>query len=142
MYVKTTTTTSTTITSTNHTNRNQLRFSTINAVCNLSPFVPVYSLSPAPVGVYRCAAARHFAARHGRAEGLTFDHEMTGHSFDLNLTALSAGADDTWPNTTMVRSQPPPPPSDCGKRGVTESSLFPAVKLSPDCSYALPSFGV
>ncbi|CAN0396055.1 unnamed protein product, partial [Ectocarpus sp. 12 AP-2014] len=27
----------------------------------------------------------------GRAEGLTFDHEMTRHSFDLNLTALAAG---------------------------------------------------
>ncbi|CAM9352733.1 unnamed protein product, partial [Ectocarpus sp. 4 AP-2014] len=38
----------------------------------------------------------------GRAEGLTFDHEMTRHSFDLNLTALAAGADDTWPNTTML----------------------------------------
>ncbi|CAN0046822.1 unnamed protein product [Ectocarpus fasciculatus] len=38
----------------------------------------------------------------GRAEGLTFDHEMTRHSFDLNLTALAAGADETWPNTTML----------------------------------------
>eukprot|EP00752_Nemacystus_decipiens_P016247 g14527.t1 len=38
----------------------------------------------------------------GRAEGLTFDREMTGQSFDLNLTARSAGADETWPNITML----------------------------------------
>lgn len=41
--------------------------------------------------------------RDGRAEGLTFDHAMTGHSFDLNISALYAGADETWPNVTMVR---------------------------------------
>lgn len=40
--------------------------------------------------------------RGGRAEGLTFDHAMAGHSFDLNISALDAGADETWPNVTMV----------------------------------------
>lgn len=58
-----------------------------------------------------------------RAEGLTFNHEMAGHSFDLNLTALSAGADDTWPNTTMVRGRLPPPPRRIALSGVQQQSL-------------------
>ncbi len=49
------------------------------------------------------AAARRGPARHGRADGLTFDQAMTGHSFELNLTAALAGADETWTNVTMVR---------------------------------------
>ncbi|CAM9219967.1 unnamed protein product, partial [Scytosiphon promiscuus] len=38
----------------------------------------------------------------GRAEGLTFDQNMSRHSFDLNLTAPSAGADLTLPYTTIL----------------------------------------
>ncbi|CAM9379013.1 unnamed protein product, partial [Laminaria digitata] len=49
-----------------------------------------------------------FAARVplvGRAEGLTLDHEMTRHSFDLNVSARSVGADETWPNVTILAEQ-------------------------------------
>ena len=31
------------------------------------------------------------------------DHEMPRHSFDLNVSARSVGADETWPNVTIVR---------------------------------------
>lgn len=31
---------------------------------------------------------------------------MARHSFDLNISAVSAGADETWVNVTMVRPTP------------------------------------
>lgn len=39
--------------------------------------------------------------RHS-AEGLTFDQGMARHSFSLNISARSAGADSSSPNVTMV----------------------------------------
>ena len=38
-----------------------------------------------------------------RAEGLTFDHGMTRHSFDLNISSHAAtGVEEASPNITMV----------------------------------------